>query len=360
MSVITYPEALRQALVEEMERDESVFVMGEEVGLPGGAHQITKGLMERFGEKRCFDTPISEAGFIGMGVAAAMCGIRPVIEVMTWSFSLPAMDMIVNHMAKMRFMSGGQFKVPMVIRGPGGQGNQLSAQHSQSLEAMFAHVPGLYVVCPATPADAKGLLKTSIRDDNPICFIEHAGLYHSKGEVPDGEHLVPLGQALVRRAGEDCSVITYSRSVLTALRAAEALEEDGISVEVVDLRTLNPLDMNTVIQSVQRTSRAVVVTEDHFSAGMSGDLAARITETCFDYLDAPVERVAGADVPMPFARNIELLSVPDVNAIAEGVKRCVARQVGPVTSPTIGTNGHGAAHMPLGAGMPRYQGSRPD
>jgi pyruvate dehydrogenase E1 component beta subunit len=342
MSVITYPEAIRQALIEEMERDEAVCILGEEVGLPGGAHQLTKGLMERFGELRCLDTPISEAGFIGMAVGAAMCGLRPVVEVMTVNFALPAMDMIVNHMAKMHYMSGGQFKVPMVLRGPGGQGNQLSAQHSQSLEAFFVHTPGLYVACPSTPADAKGLLKSAIRDDNPVIYIEHAGLYHSKGEVPDGELLLPLGQAAVLREGDDCTIVTYSRMAQMSLRAAEELEKDGIHVEVIDLRTLVPLDMATVIRSVTRTSHAVVITEDHWSAGMSGDLAARITESCFDYLDAPVERVAGADVPMPFARNLELLAVPDVPAITEAVKRTLARS-GPITPGAPPPNGHGAA-----------------
>ena len=322
MAVMTYREALNLALREEMKRDDRVFVIGEEVGLYEGAYKVTQGLLKEFGPRRIVDTPIAESGFTGVGIGAAMTGLRPVVEMMTFNFALLALDQIVNSAAKMNYMSGGQFNVPIVIRGPGGPAHQLAAQHSQSMEVYFYHVPGLKVVRPSTPADAKGLLKSAIRDDNPVIFIESETLYAVKGEVPeDPDFLVPLGQAVVRREGTDVTVIAYMGMMYRALEAAEELEKDGISVEVVDPRTLQPLDAATILASVRKTHRAVVVEAGAGFAGMGSELSAVITEQAFDDLDAPVERVTGVPAPMPYARNLERAKTPNKERIVDAIRR---------------------------------------
>jgi len=322
MAVMTYREALNQALREEMRRDPRVFVIGEEVGLYDGAYKVTQGLLKEFGAKRVVDTPICESGFTGVGIGAAMLGLRPVVEMMTFNFSLMAMDQIVNTAAKLHYMSGGQFSVPLVIRGPGGPAAQLAAQHSQSMETYYYHVPGLKVVRPTTPMDAKGLLKSAIRDDNPVIFIESETLYHLKGEVPDDpDFLIPLGQAIVRRAGTDVTVVAYMGMMYRALEAAEELAKEGISVELVDPRTLRPMDTETIIGSARKTHRVVVVEAGAGFAGMGSEIAAFITEQAFDDLDAPVERVTGANAPMPYARNLEKLKTPTTEKILAAVRR---------------------------------------
>jgi pyruvate dehydrogenase E1 component beta subunit len=323
---LTYRDALRQALIEEMDRDENVFLMGEDIGRYQGTFRVTANLYERYGPRRVVDTPISEPGIVGIALGAAVRGLRPVVEMMTMSFSILAMDQIVNHVAKIRYMSGGQFSVPLVIRGPGGAANQLSAQHSHSLEGWYAHVPGLKVVAPSTPADAYGMLKTAIRDDNPVIFTENPGLYGIKGEVPEGgEHLVPFGKAEVRREGKDISLIAYSRMVLVCLEAAETLEkEDGVSVEVVDVRSLVPFDNLTVFASVRKTHRALVVYEDWRFGGFGAEIAAKIQENCFDDLDAPVGRIGGLNVPMPYARNLELLCIPNKEDVVRKARELLA------------------------------------
>jgi pyruvate dehydrogenase E1 component beta subunit len=321
MAQITYREALNQALREELERDERVFIMGEEVGYFGGAFKVTDGLLAPFGEKRVRDTPISELTIMGAGIGAAMGGLRPIVELMTINFGLLAMDQIVNHAAKIHYMFGGHAKVPLVIRAPQGGGHQLGAQHSQSLEAYFLHCPGLRVAVPATPADAKGLLKSAIRQDDPIIFLEHESLYGVKGEVPAGEYMVPLGQANVMRPGKDITIISYSKCVFDALRAAEALENEGIDAEVVDLRTLNPLDIGTVVESVKKTGKAVVVYEGWRTGGAGAEIAAQIYEAAFDSLDAPVERVATLDTPLPYNRRLEHAALPSPDQIIRAVER---------------------------------------
>ena len=322
MAVITYREALNHALREEMERDDRVFLVGEEVGVYGGAYKVSQGLLEKFGERRVVDTPICESGFTGVGIGAAMVGLRPVVEMMTFNFALVALDQIVNSAAKMYYMSGGQFNVPIVIRGPGGPAAQLAAQHSQSMETYFYHVPGLKVVRPTTPMDAKGLLKSSIRDDNPVIFIESETLYNVKGEVPeDPDFLIPLGQAIVRREGTDVTVIAYMGMMYRAMEAAEELEKEGISVELVDPRTLRPMDTETIIKSVRKTHRVVVVEAGAGFAGMGSEIAASVTEQAFDDLDAPVERVTGANAPMPYARNLEKLKTPSKDRIVAAIRR---------------------------------------
>jgi len=321
MSEMTYRDAINLALKEEMRRDTNVVTYGEDVALYEGAFKVTRGLLSEFGELRVRDCPISENTIIGVAVGAAMGGIRPVAELMTVNFALLAMDQIVNHMTKVRYMFGGQTKVPMVIRMPGGGGSQLGAQHSQSLESYFMHCPGMLVAYPATPADAKGLLKSSIRDDNPVIFLEHELLYNSKGEVPeDPEFLVPFGKAAVMRQGEQATLVGYGRMAILALQAAQQLEKEGISCEVVDLRTLAPLDMETVIASVLKTGRAMVIEECWKSAGLGGDIASRIYEGCFDSLLAPVRRISGLDVPMPYSRKIEKLCIPQLEGIVQGVR----------------------------------------
>jgi pyruvate/2-oxoglutarate/acetoin dehydrogenase E1 component len=322
MAVMTYREALNSALREEMRRDERVFVIGEEVGLYDGAYKVTQGLLKEFGAKRVVDTPICESGFAGVGIGAAMIGLRPVVEVMTFNFAILALDQIVNSAAKMYYMSGGQFNVPIVIRGPGGPAHQLAAQHSQSMETYFYHVPGLKVVRPSTPADAKGLLKSAIRDDNPVVFIEAETLYALKGEVPDDpDFTIPLGQAIVRREGTDVTVVAYMGMMYRAMEVAEAMEKEGISVEVVDPRTLRPMDKATIIESVLKTHRAVVVEAGAGFAGMGSEIAAFITENAFDDLDAPVERVTGVNAPMPYARNLEQAKTPSRERIAAAIRK---------------------------------------
>jgi pyruvate dehydrogenase E1 component beta subunit len=321
MAQISYREALNQALREELDRDERVFIMGEEVGYFGGAFKVTDGLLAVYGEKRVRDTPISELSFTGAGVGAAMGGLKPIVELMTVNFGLLAIDQIINSAAKIHYMFGGHAKVPMVIRTPQGGGHQLGAQHSQSLEAYFLHCPGLRVVIPATPADAKGLLKTCIRQDDPVVFLEHESLYGVKGEVPDGEYLVPLGQAKVLREGKDATLISYSKCVYDAMAAAEALENEGIDAEVIDLRTLNPLDMDTVVTSVKKTGKAIVVYEGWRTGGAGAEIATQIYEAAFDHLDAPVERIATLDTPIPYNARLERAALPSPADIVKAVER---------------------------------------
>jgi len=323
---MTYADAIRLALQEELDRDEKVFMLGEEIGQYQGTFKITKDFLEKYGPERIVDTPISEAGMVGLTVGSAMMGLRPIIEFMTLNFALVAWDGIINHAAKILYMSGGQFNVPCVLRGPGGVGVQLSAQHSQDLAHWYANTPGLKVVVPATPADAKGLLKAAVRDNNPVVFTEHAGLYRTKGDVPtDPNYIVPIGVADIKREGKDVSIISYSRGTMLALAAAEQLAAEGIDAEVVDLRSLQPLDLDTVINSVKKTHRAVVVQEQWLFYGVAAEFAAQISTAAFDYLDAPVERVAGAFVPMPYARALENLAVPHEADIIAAVKKTLER-----------------------------------
>ncbi|MSQ29510.1 MAG: pyruvate dehydrogenase complex E1 component subunit beta [Dehalococcoidia bacterium] len=314
-------DALREALREEMARDERVFLMGEDIGAYGGSYAVTKGLLEEFGSHRVRDTPIAESGIVGVGIGAAMAGLRPMVEMMTINFSFLALDQIVNSAAKLHYMSNGQINVPMVIRMASGGGSQLAATHSHSLEGMYAHFPGLKVVCPSNAADAKGLLKRSFRDDNTVIFIEHTAIYGLKGEVPDDpDYLVEFGKANILREGSDVTLVGYSGSVHQALRAAELLEHDeGLSAEVIDLRTLRPLDMDTVIASVKRTNRAVIVEDDWRFGGFASELSAQIMEQAFDWLDAPVARVCGKDVPLPYNRNLEFAALPTEEDIVDAV-----------------------------------------
>lgn len=321
MALITYREALNRALREEMRRDDRVFIMGEEVGEYDGAYKVSKGLLDEFGEMRVRDTPIAENGFAGLGVGAAMAGLRPVVEFMTWNFALLAYDAIVNSAAKMRHMSGGQFTVPIVFRGPGGSAMQLAAQHSQVPDPWYANIPGLKVCTPATPADALGLLKSAIRDEDPVVFIEGELLYNVKGEVPDDEHLVPIGVADIKRVGEDVTIVTHSKMVHVAMQAAEKLAvEHEVEAEVVDLRSLRPLDLDTYVASVKKTNRAVVLEEGWPVAGIGAQIVDDIQREAFDYLDAPVARVSGLDVPMHYARALEKIIVPDAEAVIRAVK----------------------------------------
>jgi pyruvate dehydrogenase E1 component beta subunit len=327
MARLSYREALNQAMTEEMERDDSIFLMGEEVGHYQGAYKVSQGMLQKFGEKRVIDTPIAECGFVGVGIGAAMAGLRPIVELMTWNFSLVgAVDQIINNAAKIRYMSGGQFKIPIVIRGAGGAAHQLGAQHSQCLEYMYANVPGLKVVMPSTPADAKGLLKASIRDDDPVVFIEGELLYGVQGDVPDGEHLVPIGKGDIKREGTDITLVAWGRMVYLAQEAAEALAKENISVEVVDPRTIRPLDADLICESVRKTHRAVVLEEAHSFNAVAAEIVTRIQERCFDDLDAPIERVSRLDVPMPYALNLEDLVVPDVKRVVAAVKRTLYRE----------------------------------
>ena len=319
--MITYREALNRALREEMRRDDRVFIMGEEVGEYDGAYKVSKGLLDEFGEMRVRDTPIAENGFAGLGVGAAVAGLRPVVEFMSWNFALLAYDAIVNSAAKLRHMSGGQFTVPIVFRGPGGSALQLAAQHSQVPDPWYANIPGLKVCTPATPADALGLLKSAIRDEDPVVFIEGELLYNVKGEVPDDEHLVPIGLADIKRVGEDVTIVTHSKMVHVALQAAEKLAaEHEVEAEVVDLRSLRPLDLDTYVASVKKTNRAVVLEEGWPVAGIGAQIVDDIQREAFDYLDAPVARVSGLDVPMHYARALEKIIVPDAEAVIRAVK----------------------------------------
>lgn len=321
MPVLTYRDALNQALREELQHDDSVFLMGEEVAQYNGAYKVSKGLLDEFGPMRVVDTPITELGFAGVGVGAAMVGLRPVVEFMTWNFALLALDQVVNSAAKMLYMSGGQYAMPIVFRGPNGSALQLSAQHSQAWESWLAHIPGLKVCTPGTPADAKGLLKSAIRDDNPVIFLEGEMLYNTKGEVPDGEHLVPIGQAEVKREGAHCSIITHGKMILVALQIADTLAKDGIELDVVDLRTVRPIDVETIAKSVQKTNRAVVLEEGWEICGMGAQVVDFIQRECFDDLDAPVIRVHQADVPMPYAKNLERAAKPDAAKTIAAVRK---------------------------------------
>nr|WP_026819074.1 alpha-ketoacid dehydrogenase subunit beta [Arthrobacter castelli] len=320
MPVITYRQALNDTLRAELTRDENVFLIGEEIGQFEGSYKITAGLLDEFGPTRVRDTPIAEEGFVGAAIGAAMMGLRPVAEIMTINFSLIAMDQIVNHAAKIYGMFGGQTPVPMVIRTPGGGGQQLGATHSQNLEVWYAHVPGLKVVAPSTPADAKGLLTAAIRDDDPVIFLENLSLYNTKGEVPDGEQVTEIGKAAIAKEGTDITVIAYSRASVIAVETARKLEEEGISVEVVDLRSLRPLDRQTVCESVRKTSRAVVLEDDWLSYGVGAEISATVMEGAFDYLDAPVRRVAAAEVPLPYAKPMETAALPDAQDLTKVIR----------------------------------------
>jgi pyruvate/2-oxoglutarate/acetoin dehydrogenase E1 component len=321
MAAVRYREALNQALREEMQRDDRVLLMGEDIGVFNGAFKVTAGLLDEFGEQRVRDTPISENTIVGVGVGAAMTGLRPVVELMTINFSLLAFDQIVNHMATIHYMFGGQARVPMVVRMPQGAGHQLGPTHSHCLEALYLHVPGMLVAVPSTPADAKGLLKSAIRDDNPVVFIEHESLYGERGEVPDDEDLtVDFGQAAIRREGSDVTIVGISRMALTAERAAEQLAaEHEIDAEVIDPRTLRPLDLDTILESVRRTNRAVIVEEGWPHGGVGANLAALIQGQAFDHLDAPVGRVTGADLPMPYSRPLEQIAYPHEAQVVRAV-----------------------------------------
>jgi pyruvate dehydrogenase E1 component beta subunit len=321
MAIMTIRDAINQALREELKRDPNVFIMGEEVAQYDGAYKVTRGLLSEFGDKRVIDSPITELGFAGLGVGAAMAGLRPVIEFMTFNFSILASDQIINHAAKMLYMSAGQYKVPIVFRGPNGSAFQVSSQHSQAMESWYAHFPGVKVVMPSTPADAKGLLKSAIRDDDPVIFLEQERMYGNKGEVPDDEDfLIPLGVADIKREGKDCTIIARSMTVPIALKAAEELEKQGVSVEVIDPRTIRPLDIDTIIKSVKKTNRVVIVEESHSFCGVAAEITAQVQEKAFDYLDAPIKRLSGVDAPMPYAKNLEKLALPDVERVVKSVK----------------------------------------
>ena len=320
MPLITYRDALNQALREELRRDPNVFLMGEEVGVYQGAYKVSKGLLQEFGERRIIDTPITEEGFTGVGIGAAMVGLRPVIEMMTWNFSLLAMDQIINGAAKLLYMSGGQFRIPIVVRGPGGAAHQLAAQHSQSIESWYAHVPGLKVVAPSTPYDAKGLLKSAIRDDDPVIFFEGETLYGSKGEVPAEDYTIPIGVADIKRAGTDVTLVAWSKMVNVAMKAADQLVAEGISCEIVDPRSLRPFDDEPILASIAKTNRCVIVEEGWPSAGFGAQIAYQIQQSAFGDLDAPVTRVTGADVPMPYAKNLEQLAMPSPARVVAAVR----------------------------------------
>lgn len=326
MPIITYREALRQAMDEEMARDETVILIGEEVAEYNGAYKVSQGLWDKYGSSRVIDTPITEEGFTGVGIGAAMAGLRPIVEWMTFNFSLMAIDQVVNNAAKMRHMSGGQFTMPIVFRGPNGPAEYLASQHSQALQTYYAHVPGLKVVAPATPYDAKGLLKTAIRDDNPVVFMEAELMYAWKGEVPEEEYVIPIGQADIKRIGADATLITYSKPLKVVQEAARNLERQGVNVEIVDLRSLRPLDEETVYQSVRKTNRCVVVDESWPIASVGSYVAWRVSQNCFDRLDAPVELVASEDVPMPYNHRLELAAQPSVEKIVKAVNKVLYRE----------------------------------
>jgi pyruvate dehydrogenase E1 component beta subunit len=328
MRDIAYRVALREAIAEEMERDDRVFIMGEEVGRYQGAYKVTEGLFDRFGDRRVIDAPIAENGFAGIGVGAAMVGLRPIIEFMTWNFSAVAFDQILSNAAKVRQMSGGQFSCPIVFRGPNGSARQVGSQHSQSMDIFYAHVPGLKVIAPAFPRDAKGLLKAAIRDDNPVCCLESETLYNVKGDVPDpneGDFVVEIGKAHVPREGTDVTIVSWSRITLVAMQAAQLLEKEGISAEIVDLRSLRPLDHETVINSIAKTHRAVIAHEGWPYGGVGAEVVDRIQRLAFDELDAPILRVTGADVPMPYNAKLEQWCLPQPDTIAAAAKKVLYR-----------------------------------
>lgn len=322
--LISYREALNQAMREEMRRDERVFLIGEEVGYYQGAFKVSKGFVEEFGDKRVRDTPITEAGFTGLAIGAAMAGLHPIVELMTFNFGILALDQIVNNAAKLLYMSGGQLSSPMVIRGPGSAAHQLGAQHSQSLEAWFCHVPGLKVIAPATPHDAKGLLKSAIREPNPVIFIEAQLLYGTKGDVQEGEYTIPIGRAEVKRQGTDVTIVAYSKMLLQVMDAATELAGQGIEAEVVDPRTLKPLDLNSLVASVKKTGKVVIVEEGWGFAGLGAQIAESLYSEAFDYLDAPIVRVTGEEVPMPYSRPLEDAAVPDKGRIVKAVTKLVS------------------------------------
>lgn len=320
MKKITVREAISQALWEEMERDPSVFILGEEVGVWGGTYAVTKGFYDHFGPQRVMDTPISEAAIVGAAIGAALTGLRPVAELMTINFAFAAMDHIVNEAAKLRYMFGGQFTLPLVIRTVSGGGRQLGATHSQTPDAIFAHFPGLKVVAPGTAADAKGLLKAAIRSNDPILFIEHATLYQSRGEVPEEDYTIPIGKSVIQRPGREVTIVTYSKMLEISLKAADQLAQEGIEAEIIDLRSLRPLDMEPVLESFKKTNRAVIVEEGWRSFGVGSEVAARIYEEAFDYVDAPIQRVAQKEVPLPYNRNLEQMALPQVEDVIRAVK----------------------------------------
>ncbi|MFL5592813.1 MAG: alpha-ketoacid dehydrogenase subunit beta [Ktedonobacteraceae bacterium] len=327
MAEITYRQALHDVLREELQRDENVFLMGEEIGTFEGSYKITAGLLKEFGPKRVLDTPIAENGFVGMAAGAAMLGLRPIVEIMTINFIVLAMDQIVNHAAKIYSMFGGQCPVPLVIRTPGGGGQQLSATHSQNLEVWFAHVPGLKVVAPSTPADAKGLMRTSVRDNNPVIFLENLALYNIKGEAPADDYMIPIGQAKVTKEGADLTVISYSRMSAVALDVTRRLEEENkLSIEVVDLRSLRPLDYGTIINSVKKTNRAIVFEEDWRSYGVGAEIAALLQEEAFDFLDAPVQRVASLELPLPYSKPLERAALTGAKQLEEAIQKITPRR----------------------------------
>jgi pyruvate dehydrogenase E1 component beta subunit len=322
LAVMTYRQALHDTLREELQRDEDVYLIGEEIGVFEGSYKITAGLLSEFGPKRVRDTPIAEEGFVGAAIGSAMLGLRPVVEIMTINFSILALDQIVNHGAKIFGMFGGQTAVPMVLRTPGGGGNQLAATHSQNFEAWYAFIPGLKVVTPSTPADAKGMLRTAIRDNDLVIFIENLSLYNTKGEVPDGDYTIPFGKAHVMRPGSDLTIVAYSRMAPVALDVAERMAADrGVDIEVVDLRSLRPLDRETVVESVRKTGKAIVMEEDWLSYGVGAEIAATVQEGAFDYLDAPVRRVAMAEVPLPYSKPLELAALPNANHLVEVINQ---------------------------------------
>jgi pyruvate dehydrogenase E1 component beta subunit len=325
MPEITYREAIRQALRGEMTRDDRVYILGEDIGSYGGSYAVTRGFLDEWGPERIIDTPIAEGGILGVATGAAMYGLRPIVEIMSINFSLLALDQICNHAAKLHYMFNGQMQVPMVIRTAAGWG-QLAATHSQTFEAMYAYIPGLKVAMPATPYDAKGMLLSAIRDPDPVMFIEHSLLYSSRGEVPEEDYTVPLGKSVVSREGDDLTIVSYSRSLILAQQAADKLAEQGISVEIIDLRSLRPLDMDPVLASVQKTNRALVVSEDWRSYGAGAEVAARIQEEVFDYLDAPVMRLAAVEVPLPYAKNLERLCYPTDQDIVDASLKLLYRK----------------------------------
>jgi len=330
VAVTTYRQVLNETLAQEMTRDENVFLMGEEIGVFEGSYKVTAGLLDKFGPRRVRDTPIAEEGFVGAAIGAAMVGLRPVVEIMTINFIVVALDQILNHAAKIHYMFGGQTAVPMVIRTPGGGGQQLAATHSQNLEVWFAHIPGLKVVAPANPYDARGLLRSAIRDNDPVIFLEHLALYNSKGEVPeleaDNDYTIPIGLAEVKREGSDITIVSYSRMTSVALEVAEKMQGEGISCEVIDLRSLRPLDTATIINSVKKTSRAVVLEEDWRSYGIGAEIAATLQEEAFDYLDAPVLRVASVEVPLPYSKPLEVAALAGPEQLENAIRRTVTRR----------------------------------
>ena len=325
MPVIEMREALNQALKEEMTRDEKVFILGEEVAEYNGAYKVTKGLLDHFGPKRVIDTPISESGFTGLAVGAAMMGLRPVVEFMSFNFSLVAIDQIISNAAKMYYMSGGLYNIPMVMRGPNGAGPRVSSQHSHNMESVFAHFPGLHIMSPSNPKDAKGMLKAAIRCNDPVVFLENELAYNLKEEVPEGDYIVPIGKGDIKREGADVTIIAWSRMMSLAKTAAEELAKDGISVELLDPRTLKPLDMPLIAQSIKKTNRAVVVEEGHFFCGLGTQVAESIYSDLFDYLDSPIVRVAQSENPMPYAANLEAATLPSVDKIIKAVRQVTYR-----------------------------------